>query len=351
MNVNVAQDLTAQDLTAQDRIARDLSAARSLDEYYPRLAAANMGAGWNKREPSLYPMPKKTFLPAHWPYRTARAALDAAARLTRTEDAERRNLILHNPLPGNTYGTAPTIVAAYQMIKASEVARSHRHTPNAMRFILETGPKAYTIVDGKKVPMEPGDVLLTPNWSWHGHSNEGAYNAYWIDFLDVPLTHLLGPVFFEQLDEKFVEDATEVAVDSPMRFPFAAWGAKVAEQRQSRPGLRELVVGPPYLDTLRIKWRNFSADATVEEPQTTASCVYAVHSGNGVVTCDDHRFEWTRGDVFVIPAWRAARWQVGGESHLLRVSDENLLEKLNWLHTTEPGSRMENAGKRPRASF
>ncbi len=162
MNVNVAQGFPPQDFAAQDRIARDLSAAKSLDEYYPRLAAANMDAGWNKREPSLYPTPKKTFLPAHWPYRTARVALDAAAKLVRTEDAERRNLILRNPLPGNTYGTAATIVAAYQMIKASEIARSHRHTPNAMRFILETGPKAYTIVDGKKVPMEPGDVPAHP---------------------------------------------------------------------------------------------------------------------------------------------------------------------------------------------
>jgi gentisate 1,2-dioxygenase len=350
MNVSVAQNHTAQD-TAQDRIARDLSTTKTLDEYYGKLVPANMSAGWNKREPSLYPTPKKTFLPAHWPYRTARAALDAAARLVRTEDAERRNLILHNPIPGNTYGTAPTIVAAYQMVKAFEVARSHRHTPNAMRFILETGPKAYTIVDGNKVPMEAGDVLLTPNWSWHGHSNEGAQNAYWIDFLDVPLTHLLGPVFFEQLDEKFVEDAAEVAADSPFRFPFAAWGAKVAEQAPSRPGLRELVVGPPYLDTLRIKWRQFTANATLAEPQTTANCAYAVHSGTGIVTCDDHQFEWSRGDVFVIPAWRAARWQAGSESYLLRVTDESLLEKLNWLHTTEPGSRMENTGNRRRASF
>jgi gentisate 1,2-dioxygenase len=334
MNVNVAQDLMAQ-----DRIARDLSAAKSLDDYYAKLVAANMGAGWNKSEPSLYPTPKKTFLPAHWPYRTARAALDAAARLVRTEDAERRNLILHNPLPGNAYGTAPTIVAAYQMIKASEVARSHRHTPNAMRFILETGSKAYTIVDGKKVPMETGDVLLTPSWCWHGHSNEGAQNAYWIDFLDVPLTHLLGPVFFEHHDEKFVESAAKVAADSPFRFPFAAWGTKAARQPESRPGLREVMVGPPYLATLRIKWRHFTANAMVEEPQTTANCVYAVQSGTGIVTCDDHQFEWARGDVFVIPAWRIARWQAGSESYLLRVSDENLFEKLNWLRTAESGGR------------
>ncbi|HKN09705.1 MAG TPA: hypothetical protein VJ376_09520, partial [Pseudomonadota bacterium] len=87
MNVSVAQDRMAEDL---DRIARDLSAAKSLDDYYAKLVPAHMGAGWNKSEPSLYPTPKKTFLPAHWPYRTARAALDAAARLVRTQDAERR---------------------------------------------------------------------------------------------------------------------------------------------------------------------------------------------------------------------------------------------------------------------
>ena len=40
------------------------------------------------------------------------------------------------------------------------------------------------------------------------------------------------------------------------------------------------------------------------------------------------------------------RWQADSESYLLRVSDETLLEKLNWLHTSEPGSRMADAGKR-----
>jgi len=167
MNVNVAPDI----------VAKELSAVQNLDDYYAKLVRAGMGAGWNKSEPSLYPTPKKTFLPAHWPYRTARPALDAAGRLVRTEDAERRNLILHNPVAGHGYGTAATIVAAYQMIKGAEVARSHRHTPNALRFILESGRSTYTIVDGKKVPMEEGDVVLTPNWCWHGHCNEGADNA------------------------------------------------------------------------------------------------------------------------------------------------------------------------------
>src|SRR6516165_11459006 len=283
MNVNVAQEL--KDI-AQEHIARELAAAQSLDEYYARLAPAHMAAGWNRREPSLYPTPRTTFLPAHWSWSIARTALDAAARLVDTQDAERRNLTLYNPLPGNAYGTAPTIIAAYQMIKGFEAARSHRHTPNALRFILESGPRTYTIVDGKKVPMEEGDVVLTPNWCWHGHCNEGADNAYWIDVLDVPLTQLLGPIFFEGLEGKFIETAGEVAADSPYRFPFANWGVKAAQQKESRPGLREIVVGPPHLDSLRIKWRHFAANAKVDEPQTTANCVSAVHSGDGRVTCD-----------------------------------------------------------------
>ncbi len=63
------------------------------------------------------------------------------------------------------------------------------------------------------------------------------------------------------------------------------------------------------------------------------------------------RFDWSRGDVFVIPSWRKALWNVGEESFLLRVSDQNLLEKLHRLHTTEPGSAMQNAEQRRRASF
>src|SRR6516165_11933810 len=276
MNVNIARDI----------VAKELSAAKNLDDYYAKLVPAGMGAGWNKSEPSLYPTPKKTFLPAHWPYRTARPALDAAARLVRTEDAERRNLILQNPVAGHGYGTASTIMAAYQMIKGFEAARSHRHTPNALRFMLESGPGTYTIVDGRKLPMEEGDVLLTPNWCWHGHVNEGAHSAYWIDVLDVPLTHLLGPVFFEPLDEGFIESAAEVAADSPFRFPFATWGAKTMRPPETRPGLREVTIGPPFLDSLRIKWRHLAAGTAVDEPQTTASCIYAVHSGAGTVSCD-----------------------------------------------------------------
>ncbi len=327
------------------------AAAASMEELYALLEQSGMGPGWNKPEPSMYPTPKKHFVPAHWPYRLARAALDSAAKYVKTEFAERRNLIMNNPVPGNTYATAPTIVAAYQMIKGHETARSHRHTPNAMRFILESKQDTYTVVEGKLVPMQPGDVLLTPNWAWHGHDNKGPDNAYWIDFLDAPLTHLLGPMFFQQLPDRFVQESNEVAADSPFRFPFAVWGKKVTQQPEAAPGVREVTLGPPFLDTIRLKWRHFKPATQFSEARTTASRIYAVHQGSGTALCEGKTMAWERGDVFVIPPWSDVEWRASGEAFLLQASDEILLERLRWLHHGSPGGEMHDAETRFRGKF
>src|SRR5258708_17161421 len=146
---------------------QDLAQSGSLEELYGKLEKVRMGAGWNKPTPSLWASPRKTFVPAHWAYGQARGALDAAGRLINTELAERRNLILVNPAEGNTYGTVRTLVAAYQMIMPGEGARAHRHTPNALRLILDAEPGTYTEVDGTNIAMAPGHVLLTPNCSAH----------------------------------------------------------------------------------------------------------------------------------------------------------------------------------------
>ena len=52
-----------------------------------------------------------------------------------------------------------------------EIARAHRHSGAALRFIIE-GRGGYTVVNGERVPMFPGDLVLTPNWSWHDHAND-----------------------------------------------------------------------------------------------------------------------------------------------------------------------------------
>lgn len=298
-----------------------------LEEVLKGLEDFGAEPGWAKTEPSLWPEPRRNFLPAHWSYRRGKAALEAASRFVSTELAERRNLILFNPTKGNRYATARTIVAAYQMVLPGETARSHRHTPNALRLVVDTAPGAYTIVDGKKIPMLPGDVVLTPNWRWHGHANESRENAVWIDFLDVPVMHFLdGGMFFEHHQER-LERADVVDERSPMRFPFA----DTRKRLDAAAGSVEL--GPPKLETLGLFVSRLDPGMRLNGPRSTANSVYAVIDGHGRSNIDGTEFEWQRGDVFVVPAWRPYEHEALERSHLFRVTDEPLLARLNWLRS------------------
>jgi gentisate 1,2-dioxygenase len=306
-----------------------LHETNSLPELCDLLAGLGMGPGWEKPEPSLWPHPRKTFEPTHWSYDLARAALDAAGPLVSTELAERRNLILYNPTPGNTYATARTIVAAYQMVQAHETARNHRHTPNALRLILDAAPNNFTVVDGAKIPMLPGDVLLTPNWSWHAHANESDESAYWIDFLDAPLVQLLEPMFLEHSHE--TSAALGEQPQSPMRFAYTDTQRRLNELPEPSDGIRTVELGAPALDSLSLHVIRLEHGASSAPLQTTANNVYAVIDGTGRTDIDGQQFSWQRGDVFVAPAWRRHVHVAGPRAHLLRVTDEPLLRRLNWL--------------------
>ena len=304
--------------------------APSMEALYELLAQSGMGPGWNKPEPSLWPAPRKNFVPVRWSFELAKPALDAAGRFVSTELAERRNLILYNPVPGNTYATARTLIAAYQMVMPHEIARSHRHTPNALRLVIDAAPNTYTVVDGKKIPMSRGDVLLTPNWAWHGHSNESDERAYWIDFLDVPTVHFIEPMFFAQYPDR-IERTDTVDAHSPFRFAFTETQTRLTSAPEISAGVRTVELGPPHMDTIGLHVLRFERGASLTRAITTANSIFAVIEGEGRSTIDGERFEWSRGDVLVVPAWRPALHEASANSFLLRVTDEPLLQKLHWL--------------------
>jgi gentisate 1,2-dioxygenase len=315
--------------------ASAFTGAENLEQVHTMLGTLGIGAGWNRREPSLWAHPKKNFVPAHWSYGVARAALEAAGRFVNTELAERRNLILGNPVSTNTYGTARTIVAAYQMVKAHEEAQSHRHTPNALRLVVEGGPEVYTVVAGRKIPMLPGDVVLTPNWSWHGHHNASDRAAYWIDFLDVPLAQLLEPIFLEPFPASFIERTDVIDHASPLRFAFSATRDRLDRAPETQSGLRDVLLGPSSLDTLDLHVLRLDAGHTFVEGRSTANSVFAVIQGEGTSVIDEQRFAWSSSDVFVVPAWRPHTYTVERRTFLLRVTDERVMKQLGWLRQEE----------------
>src|SRR5215831_18446245 len=108
--------------------------------YYGELGRMSFSPGWARPEPAMWPSPRPKFRPAIWRYAAARAALEQAGEFVPVEEAERRNLIMVNPIEGNIYATSRNIVSAYQMVKAGEKARSHRHTAAALRLVVQAKP-------------------------------------------------------------------------------------------------------------------------------------------------------------------------------------------------------------------
>ena len=310
--------------------SKHFQSAGSLPELYAMLDEVQMKNGWNKPTPSLYPEPKQRYIPARWKYEHARAALHKAGDLVDPEWAERRNLIMANPIPNNDYPTVTTLVGAYQMVKPGELARSHRHSPNAMRIVIEAAADTYTIVNGVKIPMAPGDVLLTPMQYWHGHSNESEVEAYWIDFLDAPLVQHLGPMFFESHPD-FVEESEEVDPNSPMRFAFADYHPRLLATNETQPGVRSLKLGPPELRTFDRTMHHLAAGTTWQRPRSTVSSIYTVVKGEGQIKFEDQQFDWAVGDMIAAPSWYRYELEASAEAVLLEVSDEPLLRLLDWV--------------------
>lgn len=92
--------------------------------------------------------------------------------------------------------TTDTLYAGLQLINPGEVAPAHRHRAFALRFIIE-GERGFTAVEGEKVYMERGDVILTPSWTWHDHGHEGDKPMIWLDGLDLPIFQYI-PVNFAE---------------------------------------------------------------------------------------------------------------------------------------------------------
>jgi hypothetical protein len=142
-------------------------------------------------------------------------------------------------------GTTHNLEAAYQMLFPGEAAPVHAHSMSALRFGL-TGRGARMIIDGDRIPMEPGDLVLTPGWSWHGHVHPaGDGPVVWMDALDVPFVLGLRGGF---------QDVPPVGIDSPphdlvmaseggphrlrCRLPQRRRALDIGEQERDRPRRR-----------------------------------------------------------------------------------------------------------------
>lgn len=311
--------------------ADELADSGSLDSLYRHVGRMRMAAGWTR--PTSSPALRCAFRPHHWSYAAAKATLDAASRLIGTDVAERRNLVLVNPGEEITYATVPTMIAAYQMVRPGERTRMHRHTPNALRLILDVAPGACTIVDGRRLPMLPGDVVLTPQWSWHGHINEGNSPAYWLDFLDVPLMDWFGLRLFEQHPDE-AHTSAALSEHSPMQFRWSDSALKLDRAAARTDGCQvvEAALGNPALATIALSMMRLPGSAGSVLCTSTANAIYAVVHGSGTTEVGEEEFAWQRGDVVAVPAQHPHAHRANECAVLLTVTDAPTMSWLQGRH-------------------
>ncbi|MFC3531261.1 cupin domain-containing protein [Vogesella facilis] len=168
-------------------------------DYRAALGEQNLVPLWPSLRAVLPPgQPRPRTQATCWHYEALRPLLLQAGELTPIEKAERRVLVLANPGHGlDKMQASAAIYLGMQLLLPGEIAPSHRHTPNAVRMIVE-GEGAYTTVNGEKCPMQRGDLILTPTGLWHEHGHDGDAPVVWLDVLDLPLVYYMEASYVEE---------------------------------------------------------------------------------------------------------------------------------------------------------
>jgi 1-hydroxy-2-naphthoate dioxygenase len=300
-----------------------------------------------------------------WPWKTVHEKLLEACDVLEESFTARRSLLFNNPgLP--TGGTTHTLLMGIQMIKPGEVAWAHRHTLAAIRFVVKGDGKVFTVVDGEKCPMEPNDLILTPQWTWHDHQNPTGESAVWVDVLDVPFLLGLNQPFYEPYPGDKVQAIREKLSEHLQQR--AGWVRPSWEDTKQRniplryrwkdvePQLRALadspgslydgvsleyinpITGGPTLATLSCWIQLLRPGERTKTHRHTSSTVYFVVGGEGTTIVGDKAMDWTKHDSFAVPNWawhEHANRSRTEEAILFSVNDTPIVRAFN-LYREEP---------------
>ena len=216
------------------------------------------------------------------------------------------------------------------MILPGEFAPAHRHSSHALRVIID-GKGSFSVVNGEKTPMETGDVVLTPAWCWHAHGHDGDRPAYWFDGLDVPLTQLLEPMFYQEHPQR-QETIRREALSSPYRFTHADIARRLDKAKADPEGFHgaRINLAAPDMPTMSLTVERLTVGASTRRYRTTANTIFHVMEGSGDTTIGNKHFFWTRGDTIAAPCWHTISHQATSDAQLFELSDEPLLRFSNY---------------------
>ncbi|MBV9101342.1 MAG: cupin domain-containing protein [Candidatus Dormibacteraeota bacterium] len=339
-------------------------AAAEHADFYEDVARLNAVPLWSLAA-STSPEPRVFEQPHVWRWSDLYPQLLRAAEVVEvgTEQAERRVLTFKNPgLPPMAVGATQTLVASLQILLPGETAPAHRHTYNALRFIL-SGSGCFTTVEGEAIPMNRGDLVLTPHWKWHDHAHDGQNEPMvWMDGLDFPFVLNLRSAFYEDYPGKESQAVTRRSGENVAQFgggivgqPWRRDGALFSPllvyswdaARGALQRLQDTTEADPW-DGYMIEYLNTASGGHVlatmaaylhllpagfrSRPQRrTPSSVFCVVSGSGFSVVAGQKLEWSERDIVALPGWSWHEHVVEKDTVLFRMSDVPMLEPFGLV--------------------
>jgi gentisate 1,2-dioxygenase len=313
--------------------------------------------------PQNLPVEHPPAVPCVWKWRDIGPYLHQLADLCPLELTERQSVLLINPGFGmKGVKVTNTMRIAISIYKHGNQAESHLHTPNASRTLLsEAG--GHTIVEGERIEPKRGDIVFTPNGTWHEHGNNDRSPVIWADLLDLPLLDYLGAIWVRhdsqnapklgEADKAFSQKFYKRGGLKPLSVHSRGEGRHVTPMFHIKgtdvfDALNELksyegspyegvilelvdpVTGKSALPTLSHRAQLLRANESTDLFRQTASTVYCVMEGSGYTEIDGEVFDWEKNDFFVVPnhRWRRHVNTGGKDAILYSYSDVPLLSKI-----------------------
>jgi gentisate 1,2-dioxygenase len=300
--------------------------------------------------------------------------LNHAVELITMDDSERRSVILVNPGLAPRRATVSTMYTAYRLNDANEIMPPHKHSPSAIRFGLK-GKGNFTGVDGENIVFGPGDMVLTPNDTWHNHGTVGNERALNLSVLDLPLVETLNAVHFDhdykeeengklvskkEQTARFSSDYSQTTYGYGGLLPRFA-GTKSRGAGHSSPMfvyrwemVRELfakhkdrdgdahdgllveyidpTTGQPVFKTITFFAQMLQPGQKTLPVRTTANLLVSPFEGTGYSVVDGKRYDWKEFDTLAIPGGSWFEHHNGSAKEplfLFVASDEPTLKKLD----------------------
>jgi gentisate 1,2-dioxygenase len=326
------------------------STAASREAFYGQIGKDNLAPLWEVLGALVPPAPRSVCAPVHWAYTKVLPHLQRSGEVISAEEAERRVLVLENPALRGESRITRSLYAGYQLLLPGEVAHSHRHTATAIRLVVD-GRGAFTSVDGERTPMEPGDFIITPSWTFHDHGNPGYEPVVWMDGLDIRIVELFAAQFHEVYPEE-VQPVTRSEGAATARYgsglvplgataPFGRtspiFNYPYARSRESldllsrdqdpdpHHGWKMTFINPltggHAMPTIAAFIQLLPNGFKSQPCRSTDGTIYSVVEGGGRVTIGSESFDFEPRDTFVVPSWVPVTLHTTSETVLFSFSD------------------------------